>query len=208
MRSVGTHETRPGAGYSLAVAFEKSAEYDDAWIVPFSTMWKITAYTLSFLSLGLGALLMARQSESSPNGDDSRPSEAPHWELRDLDGKIVSSDQFKGKVVILDCWATWCPPCRAEIPGFVELQKTYGEKGLVVIGVSFDRDEPSVVKKFVERFEMNYPVLRGTGQFAGAFGGVSALPTTFIIDRQGRIVARHVGFAERDEFETAIKPLL
>lgn len=171
-------------------------------------MWKITGYALSFLSLGLGAIMLARQSEPSSPPAETSPDAAPRWELRDLDGKVVSSDQFKGKVVILDCWATWCPPCRAEIPGFIELQKTYGEKGLVVIGVSFDRDEPAAVKKFVERFEMNYPVLRGTGQFANAFGGVSALPTTFIIDRQGRIVARHVGFAEKDEFEAAIKPLL
>ncbi|MBI2516464.1 MAG: TlpA family protein disulfide reductase [Opitutae bacterium] len=172
------------------------------------TMWKITGYALSILSLGLGAIMFARQSEPSAQPGDGRDNLAPRWELRDLDGKVVSSDQFKGKVVILDFWATWCPPCRAEIPGFVELQKTYGEKGLVVVGVSFDRDEPAAVKKFVERFGMNYPVLRGTGQFAETFGGVSALPTTFIIDRQGRIVATHVGFTERQEFEDAIKPLL
>ena len=135
-------------------------------------------------------------------------SKAPAWEVRDLDGKTVKSTDFAGKVVIVDFWATWCPPCRAEIPGFVELQKEYGEKGLVIVGVSLDQQGPRVVKPFAEKFGMNYPVVMGDEAIVTAFGGVEGLPTTFVIDRQGDIVKRHVGYAPKTDFETAIKPLL
>lgn len=172
------------------------------------TMWKNTGYVLSIFSLGLAAILFAREGESSNRPADGNHRLAPEWELFDLDGRAVSSEQFKGKVVILDFWATWCPPCRAEIPGFIELQRNYADKGLMIIGISLDRAEPAVVKEFAERFGMNYPVLRGTGKVTEAFGGVNALPTTFIIDRQGRIVDSHVGYTAKEEFERAIRPLL
>lgn len=133
---------------------------------------------------------------------------APAWTLRDVDGRPVSSAQTHGKVVILDFWATWCPPCRAEIPGFVELQKTYGDQGLVVIGVSMDRAGPVAVKSFMEQTGMNYPVVMGDETISQAFGGIEALPTTFIINREGHLVGRHVGYTDQPEFERAIKPLL
>src|SRR5277367_6077030 len=93
------------------------------------------------------------------NAPGSEGSLAPAWKLQDLDGKTVSSDNFKGKVVILDFWATWCPPCRAEIPGLIDLQKAYGKQGLMVVGVSVDQGGTDVIKPFVEKFGMNYPVL-------------------------------------------------
>lgn len=133
---------------------------------------------------------------------------APAWTLRDVDGRPVSSAQTHGKVVILDFWATWCPPCRAEIPGFVELQKTYGDQGLVVIGVSMDRAGPVAVKSFMEQTGLNYPVVMGDETISQAFGGIEALPTTFIINREGHLVGRHVGYTDQPEFERAIKPLL
>src|SRR4029434_4220756 len=87
---------------------------------------------------------------------DALGSKAPVWELKDLDGKLVKSSEFDGKVVILDFWATWCPPCKAEIPGFIELQKKYGEKGLVVVGVSLDEQGLSVVKPFMQALAHKY----------------------------------------------------
>lgn len=132
---------------------------------------------------------------------------APAWELRDLDGKLVKSSDFDGKVVILDFWATWCAPCKAEIPGFVELQKQYGDRGLIVVGISLDEGGPAVVKRFMTQFGMNYPVVLGDVGLMKAFGG-TAIPTTLIIDRSGNIVSRHIGFAPKETFESEIKPLL
>ena len=133
---------------------------------------------------------------------------APAWKLPDLAGHIVSSDDFKGKVVILDFWATWCGPCRAEIPGLIDLQKNYQKQGLAVVGVSVDEGGVDVLKPFVKKFGMNYPVLVGDGKVQQAFGGIDAIPVTLVIDRQGRIVKRHLGLTDKDEFEAEIKPLL
>ena len=132
---------------------------------------------------------------------------APAWELKDLDGELVKSSDFLGKVVILDFWATWCAPCKVEIPGFIGLQKQYGDQGLVVIGVSLDSQGVAVVRRFLADFEMNYRVVLGDVALMQAFGG-TAIPTTVIIDRAGNIVARHVGFTPRETFEREIKPLL
>ena len=157
------------------------------------------------------ALTAARKPSTSANemtnvATTSMPS--PAWELKDVDGKPVKSSDFTGKVVILDFWATWCGPCRMEIPGFIELQKQYADKGLVVVGVSLDQDGASVVKAFMEKTGINYPIVLGDEAIVSAFGGVEGIPTTFIIDRNGRIVGKHVGYSAKAEFEAEIKPLL
>ena len=133
---------------------------------------------------------------------------APNWELKDLDGKTVRSSDFKGKIVVLDFWATWCGPCRAEIPGFVSLQNKYAPQGLVIIGASVDEGGASTVKPFTQKLGVNYPVVLADEKVQQAFGGIEAIPTTFVIDRVGRVVKRHCGFANKDEFEQEIKPLL
>jgi thiol-disulfide isomerase/thioredoxin len=145
---------------------------------------------------------------SANAADTPAASKAPAWELKDADGKVVKSSDFDGKVVILDFWATWCPPCKAEIPGFVELQKQYGDKGLVVVGVSLDEQGPGVVKPFMKQFEMNYPVVMGDAKIVQDFGGIEAIPTTFVIDRSGNIATRHVGYVPKETFEKEITPLL
>jgi peroxiredoxin len=133
---------------------------------------------------------------------------APDWELNDLNGKTVKFSDFRGEVVILDFWATWCVPCRVEIPNFVEIQKQYGDRGLRVVGVSLDEQGPEVVKKFVKRFGVTYPIVIGNQKIADAYGGIDAIPTTFVIDRQGRIVSSHLGYADTATFEREIRSLL
>jgi peroxiredoxin len=140
--------------------------------------------------------------------DGFKPFPAPAWTLQDVDGKSVNSEQLKGKVVVLDFWATWCPPCRSEIPGYVELQKKYGDAGLAIVGVSLDRGDTGVVKKFIEEQKINYLIVMGHDKIVDAFGGVDAIPTTFIIDREGTVRFRKVGAMEHEEFEAILKPFL
>lgn len=133
---------------------------------------------------------------------------APKWELTRVDGGKLSSEELKGKVVVLDFWATWCPPCRAEIPGYVEMQKQYEDQGLVIVGVSLDQGGPKVVKDFAKKFGINYPLVMGDQGIVSAFGDIQAIPTTFLIDRDGQIRHRKVGAMHRDEYEPIIKAAL
>ena len=131
---------------------------------------------------------------------------APAFTLPEIKGGQVSLADLRGKVVLLNFWATWCPPCRREIPDFISLQTQYGAEGLQIVGIG--TDEPMKVRAYAEENGMNYPVLYGTDDVALAYGGIDAIPTTFLIDRQGRIASRYVGLRSREEFEQAIRKLL
>jgi thiol-disulfide isomerase/thioredoxin len=120
------------------------------------------------------------------------PSKAPALAMKDVDGRPISTDALRGKVVIVNFWATWCPPCRAEIPDLVALQTAYGDR-LQIIGVSQDEGPIDGVKRFAADQRMNYPIVMTTADIEKAFPGVTALPTSFVLDREGRIVQRHVG---------------
>ncbi len=135
----------------------------------------------------------------------SGSSAAPEFRLSDIQGRTVSLSDFRGKVVILDFWATWCPPCRREIPDLISLQSQYKGEGLQIVGVALD--EPDKVKGFAQYMQMNYPVLLGNDDVSALYGGISGIPTTFIIDRKGKIVQRFEGFTERAVFESEIKQL-
>ena len=121
------------------------------------------------------------------------PKPAPVWKLKDVDGQVVSSDQFKGKVVLIDFWATWCGPCRSEMPGYVALQDKYGKDGLVIVGIATDTDKnganPGLVKKFLAKNypKLSYQIVMDDGDIEAAFGGMDAIPTSFIIDRAGML---------------------
>ena len=131
----------------------------------------------------------------------------PDFSLTDLSGRNLTLADYRGKVVLLNFWATWCGPCREEIPGFVDLQSKYRDQGLVVIGVSMD-DDPAPVREFYERYRMNYAVAMGDDALAERFGGIIGLPTSFIIQRDGHIFAKQTGAADVETFEEAIKELL
>ena len=118
---------------------------------------------------------------------------APNFALKTADGKTVELKKLSGKVVVVNFWATWCGPCRVEIPGMLEVYGKYKSKGLEIVGISLDRGGWSVVTPFVEKMKITYPVVLGDGDVADAWGGIQAIPATFVVDRKGKIVERHVG---------------
>jgi thiol-disulfide isomerase/thioredoxin len=132
----------------------------------------------------------------------------PDFTLPDLSGTAVRLSDYRGKVVLLDFWATWCGPCRMEIPHFLELTSKYGERGFVVVGVAMDETGAEVVRPFVEKYRITYPIVLGDAYTANRFGGVSALPTTLLLDREGRQVRKYVGYRDLKVFEQDIAPLL
>ena len=132
---------------------------------------------------------------------------APNFRLTDLAGKPVELGALRGKVVILDFWATWCPPCREEIPHFISLYNAYRSKGFEMVGLSVG-EEPDAVKQFVQKNGINYPVAIANDQVERAFGGIRGIPTTFVLDKKGRIVKKYVGFQDKKVFERQIQQLL
>ena len=132
-----------------------------------------------------------------------------NFTLKDLNNKDVKLSVFKGKVILLDFWATWCGPCKIEIPWFIEFQNKYGKSGLEVIGVVTE-DTVEKAKPFAAQWKMNYTLLQGNGRddLDDAYGPMFGLPVTIIISRDGKICGKHVGLSDKDRFEQAIKSLL
>ena len=133
---------------------------------------------------------------------------APDFSLKDANGGGIRLSDFKGKVVLLNFWATWCSPCKAEIPWFEEFQRTYGAQGLVVIGISMDEDGWKPVRPYMQAAKIDYRVAIGDDALAQKFGGVESLPETLLIDRDGRIAARHVGIVGKSDYESEIVRIL
>jgi len=131
---------------------------------------------------------------------------APDFTLQNLDGKPTSFSEFKGKVIILDFFASWCPPCRQEIPDFIALQKAYGDKGFAMVGVSLVSGQES--KDFAAQAGMNYPVLIDDGRVSATYGPVRSIPTTFVIGKDSKIAKIYIGYRPKAVFENDIKELL
>ena len=151
----------------------------------------------------LGLLYFARS-----DGPNTRQHAlAPDFTLPQITGTPLQLSSMQGKVVLLDFWATWCEPCREEIPHFVELQHKYGNEGLQIVGVSMD-DSIDPVRPFAEKFQINYPIVMGNAKIGELYGGVLGLPVAFIIGRDGRIYRKHLGATNVNVFETEIQGLL
>jgi thiol-disulfide isomerase/thioredoxin len=156
------------------------------------------ALVLSILAMALLFGCTARNETSAA---------APDFKLQDLNGKTIRLSDFKGKPVLLDFWATWCPPCRASIPGIEKLYKKYSGKGLVVLSISLDQGEWDSVKSFSTEQGITYPVLKGTEDVASQFQ-VRTIPMLVIINKQGKTVKRYLGMGDDNELEMDIKSVL
>jgi len=149
------------------------------------------------------ALVLSILGASSQGSAIEIGEKAPDFSLADIDGKMVSLSAFNGKVVILDFFASWCPPCRQEIPDFISLEKAYGDKGFAMIGVALV--SAGEAKEFAGKMGINYPVLVDDGKTSEVYGPIRSIPTTFIIDKSGKIVKIYIGSLAKAVFEADIK---
>jgi peroxiredoxin len=133
---------------------------------------------------------------------------APDFTLKDANGSAVKLSDYRGKVVLLNFWATWCGPCKIEIPWFMEFEQQYKDQGLEVLGIAMDDDGWAAVKPYIAQHKMNYRVVVGDDAVANLYGGIDSLPTTFVINREGKVVDTHVGLIGKDDYITEIKGLL
>jgi peroxiredoxin len=133
---------------------------------------------------------------------------APDFSLASLDGKTLTLSDFRGKAVLLNFWATWCEPCKIEMPWFVELQRQYGPQGLQVLGVAMDDTDPKDIADFAKKMGVNYPIVVGKEAVGDQYGGIPYLPSTFYIARDGKVVDRVYGLVSRSEIEGDIKKAL
>jgi peroxiredoxin len=159
----------------------------------------VMLYFGAYKSRRTGAGTATHLTQSSP---------APDFTLQSLDDKSVRLSDFRGKAVLLNFWATWCAPCKIEMPWFVELQKRYGSQGLQIVGVAMDDASKEDIAKFAKDMGVNYPVLIGKESVGDEYGGVPALPETFLIGRDGKIVDKIIGLKDKAEIEDTIKRAL
>jgi cytochrome c biogenesis protein CcmG/thiol:disulfide interchange protein DsbE len=133
---------------------------------------------------------------------------APDFSLKSVDGKTIKLSDYKGKVVIIDFWATWCGPCRRGIPDLVSLQTQF-KNDIVIIGISLDAEKTiKDVPGFVKSYSINYPIVYGDEKVVMAYGGIQSIPTAFVVDKKGNVVDRHIGLVSKDTYVNKIKELL
>ena len=156
----------------------------------------------------LGIVLAAIVVVFSPTRALGQDTKAPQLELRDLDGRVVRLGDYHGKVVLINFWATWCPPCRAEMPDLVRLHREHRKQGLQIIGITYPPEKKARVRRFARSIKVNYPIILGTRQIKARFSSDETLPLTIVIDRDGKITDIISGILLREEFDEKIKPLL
>lgn len=154
------------------------------------------------------AILRASQQSESDAASTEPTTANVDFDLKDLSGKRVKLSDYRGKVVLVNFWATWCGPCRFEIPVFVKMRRQYLKRGFEVIGISMDDGAQDEIREFIRQYEMNYPVVMSAEAGLDAFGTINGLPTSFLIDRQSHIHSRHQGLLGLNEIENELPKLL
>lgn len=167
----------------------------------------VVAMVISIM-LVFGIQKSRHSSGTRTSGNKLQGQPAPDFSLTSLDGKTLKLSDFRGKAVLLNFWATWCEPCKIEMPWFVDLQKKYGPQGLQVLGVAMDDASPKDISEFAKKMNVNYPIVVGKEQVGDQYGGIPYLPSTFYISRDGKIVDRVFGLAGRSEIEDNIQKAL
>ena len=156
----------------------------------------------------LGILFAAIAIAVAPAKVVRQEASPPPFELKDVNGRSVRLSDYRGKVILINFWATWCPPCRAEMPDLVKLQHEYGTEGLQIIGVSYPPQKKSRVVRFAKSLKVNYPIVLGTRELKARYSSDETLPLTVVIDRDGKVSEIISGILLREEFDEKIKPLL
>ena len=169
-----------------------------------------TARTFAFAICVSAAVFTAcsRWEQPAEVSKNSNLKAAPDFTLKDANGASVKLSDYRGKVVLLNFWATWCGPCKIEIPWFMEFEQQYKNKGFAVLGIAMDDEGWAAVKPYIAEKKMNYRVVMGNDTVASEYGGIDSLPTTFVIDQEGRIVASHIGLINKDDYLKEIQSLL
>jgi len=177
----------------------------------------LTKRTL-FIAFGVVILLVAstifsngvpstKSKSNYPSTAEENAPTAPDFSLLNTEEELVNLSDFKGKVIIINFWTTWCGPCKMEIPGFIKLQKKYKDD-LVIIGISLDQRGENVVLPFMERFRINYPILYGDSKVIRDYGGIQGIPTTFVIDRNLVIQRKYIGYRSDELFKKDIEEFI
>jgi thiol-disulfide isomerase/thioredoxin len=173
---------------------------------------QITVRTLAAGLLCVGLILTGCNGErAKPKKSlksDSTRKPAPEFALKDIDGRTVNLSDYKGKVILLNFWATWCGPCKIEIPWLIDFEQKYKDRGFAVIGVAMDDEGWEVVKPYLAQSKINYRVILGSDTVATLYGGVESLPTTFMLDQEGKIASTHIGLVSKSDYEDEIVQLL
>jgi thiol-disulfide isomerase/thioredoxin len=160
---------------------------------------------MTLLAIVFAAMTMLSFAPATVLGQETT---APQLTLRDLDRRTVRLSDYRGKVVLINFWATWCPPCRAEMPDLVRLQREHGKEGLQIIGITYPPERKARVKRFARSVKVNYPIILGTRGIKARFSSDETLPLTVVIDRDGKVSEIISGILLHEEFDEKIKPLL
>ena len=172
-----------------------------------ASRWMVASITAALLCLTVTGCGSPKSVKAAVKAEKDRKV-APDFSLKDVNGREVKLSDYKGKVVLLNFWATWCGPCKIEIPWFIDFEQRFKDRGFAVLGVSMDEDGWESVKPYLEGRKVNYRVVIGNDEVADQYGGVSSLPTSFLVDQTGRVASVRVGLVSKSVYQNEIEHLL